>query len=173
MGPLPRKILYTISKGFMDTLEFTPVPYWGNLEDVNSDQTWAMWKSKLILCWAVFYNLRAGPVEVLEGQVMPKPVSHVLLQSSNSWNETIFEISETGSDPPQWTLPSSWAGGPEWWHLSLRIHRTRERPWQGAPVITLAPRTPGSFPLGKLSICDFLLVGGCMHIFKVVDMVED
>lgn len=65
----------------MDTLEFTPVPYWGNFEDVNSDQTWAMWKSKLILCWAVFYNLRAGPVEVLEGQVMPKPVSHVLLHN--------------------------------------------------------------------------------------------
>lgn len=39
-------------------------------------------------------------------------------------------------------------------------------------MIALVLRAPGTFALGRLPICSFLLAGGCTHIFKVVDMIE-
>lgn len=97
--------------------------------------------------------------------------SRVPTESSTNQNETV--VSETGRGSPRPHFTFSWA----WWlsggHLYLRLHEDQHKTLAGEPVIVLVSRAPSNVPLGKLSICDFLLVCSYNNIFKVVDKIEN
>lgn len=77
------------------------------------------------------------------------------------------EVTHLGETPP---IPEQ--DRPRGGHLYLRIHKDQQKALARRSNNCTCLRAPGNFALGRLPICNFLLAGGCTHIFKVVDMIE-